>query len=113
MAMPEAEARQTHGSPGWRITGGKYFAYMTISHHGEPHIAVLAKTSGQDELAALIEQDPDIYYRPGYFGASGWVGIILNRKDVDWDHIEHWLQRSWRSVAPKRLTRLLDAADEF
>jgi phosphoribosylglycinamide formyltransferase-1 len=113
MAMPEAESRQAHGSPGWRIEGGKYFAYMAIRHHGDPHIAVLVKTSGQDELAALIEQNPDIYYRPGYFGASGWVGIILNRKDVDWDHIGHWLQRSWRVVAPKRLTKLLDAADEF
>ena len=113
MALPETEERESHGSPGWRIAGGKYFAHLNIRHHGEPHIAVLAKTSGQDEMAALIEQDPDIYYRPAYYGASGWVGIILNRADVDWDHVSHWLQRSWRAVAPKRLTKLLDAADEF
>ncbi|MEZ5737147.1 MAG: phosphoribosylglycinamide formyltransferase [Novosphingobium sp.] len=112
-ALPETEERDSHGSPGWRIAGGKYFAHLNIRHHGEPHIAVLAKTSGQDEMTALIEQDPDIYYRPAYYGASGWVGIILNRPDVDWDHVAHWLQRSWRAVAPKRLTKLMDAADEF
>ena len=113
LALPETEERESHGSPGWRIAGGKYFAHLNIRHHGEPHIAVLAKTSGQDELAALIEQDPEIYYRPAYYGASGWVGIILNRSGVDWDHVAHWLQRSWRAVAPKRLTKLLDAADQF
>lgn len=113
LALPETEERDSHGSPGWRIAGGKYFAHLNIRHHGEPHIAVLAKTSGQDEMAALIEQDPDIYYRPAYYGASGWVGIILNRPNVDWDHVAHWLQRSWRETAPKRLTKLMDAADEF
>ncbi|MBV1917821.1 MAG: phosphoribosylglycinamide formyltransferase [Sphingomonadaceae bacterium] len=113
MAMPETEARPAHGSPGWRIAGGKYFAHFINQHHGEPQIAVLAKTSGQDELASLIEQDPEAYYRPAYYGASGWVGIILNRKGVDWDQVAHWMQRSWRAVAPKRLTKLLDIADEF
>lgn len=113
MALPEAERRDSHGSPGWRIAGGKYFAHFSQNHHGEKHIAVLAKTSGQDELAALIERDPDAYYRPAYYGASGWVGIILNREGVDWEQVAHWLHRSWREVAPKRLTKLLDAADDF
>lgn len=112
-ALPEAEERPTHGAPGWRVAGGKYFAIFSEKHHGESAIAVLVKTSGQDEMAALVEQAPDIYYRPAFYGASGWVGIILNRNDVDWDHVEEWLQRSWRAVAPKRLTRLMDAADAF
>ncbi|MDG2002400.1 MAG: phosphoribosylglycinamide formyltransferase, partial [Novosphingobium sp.] len=113
MALPEAEARDTHGSPGWRITKGKYFAHFSNRHHGSEHIAVLIKTSGIDEMEGLIEQAPDKYFRPAYYGASGWVGIVLSRKDVTWEHIEYWLQRSWRAVAPKRLTKLLDAADEF
>ena len=113
LALPEAEARPSHGAPGWRVAGGKYFAIFNRQHHGEREIAVLVKTSGQDELAALVEQDPDTYYRPAYYGASGWVGIVLNRKNVDWDHVAAWLERSWRAVAPKRLTRLAAAADEF
>ena len=64
-------------------------------------------------MNALIERDPQTFYRPAYYGASGWVGIVLNRRNCDWSQVEHWLQRSWRSVAPKRLTSLLDAADEF
>jgi phosphoribosylglycinamide formyltransferase-1 len=115
MALPEVERRESHGSAGWRSGGksGKFFAYLSDRHHGEPHIALLVKTGGLDELLALVEQDPEIYFKPAYYGASGWVGIVLNRPGVDWDHIAGWLQRSWRSVAPKRLTTLLDAADEF
>lgn len=115
LALPEVEARESHGSPGWRTGGasGKYFAYFNNQHHGEPHIALLAKTSGQDEMADLIARDPDTFFRPAYYGASGWVGVILNRRDVDWDQVAYWLQRSWRSVAPKRLTALMDAADDF
>lgn len=115
LALPEVEERESHGAPGWRTGGksGKYFAYFSDQHHGEVHIALLAKTSGTDEMADLIARDPKTFFRPAYYGASGWVGVILNRAAVDWDQVDYWVQRSWRSVAPKRLTTLLDAAEEF
>jgi phosphoribosylglycinamide formyltransferase-1 len=115
LSLPEAEDRESHGSPGWHTGGksGKFFAYFADRHHGVDEIGLLVKTDGPDELNALIERDPETYYRPAYYGASGWVGVILNRPDVDWDHVRGWLERSWRSVAPKRLTSLMDAANEF
>ncbi len=115
LALPEAEASESHGSPGWRTGGksGRFFAHFNDRHHGAPHIAVLVKTSGQDEIEALLARDPETYFRPAYYGASGWIGLILNRPDVDWDHVGEWIARSWRSVAPARLTRLMDAADRF
>lgn len=116
LALPQTHERESHGAPGWRAgseKSGKYFAYFSDQHHGEPHIALLAKTSGVDEMAALIERDPETFYRPAYYGASGWVGIVLNRRETDWSQVEHWMLRSWRSVAPKSATKLLDVADEF
>lgn len=115
MTLPEVEERESHGSPGWRTGGksGKYFAYFNDQHHGSEHICVLVKTSGPDELAGLVDTAPETYFKPAYYGASGWVGIILNRPGVDWDHVAEWLERSWCSVAPKRLTKLHDAADQF
>jgi phosphoribosylglycinamide formyltransferase 1 len=109
--LPEVEARASHGAPGWRVGGdksGKFFAYVSVRHHGEDAIALLVKTSGQDEMAQLIEAEPDIYYRPAYYGASGWIAYRLDRPVVDWDHVRGWLERSWRAVAPRRLTALLD-----
>ena len=112
LALPETDARPSHGAPGWRV-GGKYFAYVSVRHHGEEAVALLVKTSGPDEMAALIAAEPDIYYRPAYYGASGWIAYRLDRPGVDWDHVAEWLGRSWRAAAPKRLTRLMDAADAF
>ncbi|MGB3798064.1 MAG: phosphoribosylglycinamide formyltransferase [Alteraurantiacibacter sp.] len=115
LALPEAEARESHGSPGWRTAGksGKYFAYFQNQFHGTDHIAVLVRTSGPDELAGLVETAPETYFKPAYYGANGWIGIILNQPDVDWDHVSDWLERSWRSVAPKRLAQPRDIADEL
>jgi phosphoribosylglycinamide formyltransferase 1 len=116
LALPETSFRESHGSPAWRVgpdSSGKYFAYLSVNHHGDDRTALLVKCSGADEMATLIEQDPDIYHRPAYYGASGWIGVRLDRAGVDWGHVAEWLERSWASVAPKRLTKLMDVAGEF
>jgi phosphoribosylglycinamide formyltransferase 1 len=116
LALAETSERDSHGSPGWRVGSektGKFFAYFSDQHHGSDAIAVLVKTSGMDELHALCEQQPDVYHKPAYYGAAGWIGIRLNRAGVDWEHVTDWLERSWRSVAPKNLVKLQNIADEF
>jgi len=112
MIQPEAEETVSHGMACFGIRGGKKFAYLSTDHHGDGKVALLVKISGLDEQAMLIEQDAVRYYRPAYFG-DGWIAIRLDLGDTDWDTIADWLQRSWRSVAPKKLTALLDIADEF
>ena len=112
MALPEVDEVTSHGMPCWGIIKGKKFAYVSNDHHGDGKVALLVKISGVEEQATLIENDPARYYRPAYFG-DGWVGIRLDLGDTDWDHIGEWLGRSWRAVAPPRLTRLMSVADEF
>lgn len=116
LALPRTYERESHGAPGFRVgteKSGKFFAYFSDRHHGTPHICVLVKCSSQDELENLVETQPQTYHRPAYYGASGWIGVILNRPDVDWDDVAEWLERSWRLMAPKSVTKLLDAADTF
>ncbi|MBV1688271.1 phosphoribosylglycinamide formyltransferase [Novosphingobium sp. G106] len=110
--LPEVDEVTSHGMPCFGIVNGKKFAYISRDHHGDGKTALLVKISGLDEQAMLIEQDADRYYRPAYFG-DGWIGIRLDLGDTDWDAVSDWLARSWRSVAPKRLTSLMDAADAF
>ena len=112
LVLPEAEETLSHGMPCFGIVKGKKFAYVSLDHHGDGKTALLVKISGPDEQAQLIDMDADRYYRPAYFG-EGWVGIRLDLGDTDWDGIGDWLRRSWRNVAPKKLTSLQDAADEF
>lgn len=115
-ALPETHARESHGAPGWRVgsqSSGKFFAYVSVRHHSEDAVALLVKTTGPDEMEQLIAAEPAIYYRPAYYGASGWIAYRLDRPGVDWDHVATWLQKSWQMVAPKRLTKLIDAAELF
>lgn len=112
LALPEADEVTSHGMPCFGIIKGKKFAYVSMDHHGDGKTALLVKISGADEQAQLIENDSERYYRPAYFG-DGWIAMRLDLRRNDWDEIGEWLARSWRSVAPKRLTTLIDAADAF
>ncbi|MFM9978892.1 MAG: phosphoribosylglycinamide formyltransferase [Sphingomonadaceae bacterium] len=112
LALPEADEIVSHGMPCFGIIKGKKFAYVSNDHHSDGRIALLVKISGLDEQNHLIETDPDLYYRPAYFGDS-WVAIRLDLGDTDWTHIGEWLAKSWRAIAPKKLTGLLDVADEL
>ena len=52
------------------------------NHHGDGHIAVwLPVAPGVQE--ALIDDAPDIYFRPPYVGPAGWIGIEISRVDDD------------------------------
>jgi len=112
LVLEEADEVLSHGMPCFGVTGGKKFAYVSNDHHGDGRVALLVKISGAEEQAMLIERDEERYYRPAYFG-DGWVGIRLDLGDTDWDEVADRLKWSWRVSAPKRLTRLLDAAGEF
>ena len=59
-------------------------------------------------------------YMGGKFPLSTYLAERVRRimdTPGDWhklpDQVSDWLERSWRACAPKRLTRLMDMADEF
>lgn len=106
LALPEADERLSHGSPGFFIKKGKFFAYFWHDVHGDGITAVIAKTSGREEQAMLIEMDPDFYYSPPYLGPSGWIGMRLDLEDTDWDRVADRIATSWALIAPKRLLTL-------
>ena len=106
LALPETRFQTSHGSPGWKVgsqSSGKFFAIMWNRHHGEEAVGVLVKCSGQDEMGQLIEAEPELYFRPAYYGPSDWVGIKLDRPRVDWDHVAGRIAMSWEIAAPRRL----------
>lgn len=106
LELPKTHFQTSHGSPAWKVgtqSSSKFFAIMWNRHHGDEVIGVLVKSSGQDEMAQLIDADPEIYFRPAYYGPSDWVGIRLDRPSVDWEHISDRLAQSWELVAPRRL----------
>jgi phosphoribosylglycinamide formyltransferase 1 len=112
MLLPEADEIVSHGMPCFGIKGGKKFGYISLDHHGDGKTSLLLKISGSDEQAMLIASDPDVYYRPAYFG-DGWIAMRLDLGNVDWDHVGDWLRKSWIAVAPTKLRQSFSIADEF
>ncbi len=115
-ALPEVHRKTSHGAPGWGVgtaKSAKNFAIISDCFHGEEFVGLLVKASGPDEMTSLIESQPDLYYWPKYYGAAGWLGIKMSRRNVDWDHVRTWLERSWQSCAPPRLKKFTRPIDAF
>lgn len=105
--QPKAAERPSHGAPGFFIdvgkNGGKFFAYFWPPMRLHSAALCLAKTSGREEQAMLVEMDSEFYTVPPYYGPSGWIGMRLDSEDTDWDRIADRVATSWTLVAPKRL----------
>jgi hypothetical protein len=55
-----------------------------------------------------IDSDPEMFYSPAYIGPRGWVGLRLDLDDVDWTLVVNHVTESYRLIAPKRLSALVD-----
>jgi phosphoribosylglycinamide formyltransferase-1/phosphoribosylamine--glycine ligase/phosphoribosylglycinamide formyltransferase/phosphoribosylformylglycinamidine cyclo-ligase len=103
LALPAATEKVSHGQPVFFIEKGRIFAWFLDHHHDSAITAVAVKTSGGEEQEMLVEQDPDLYYRPLYLAPSGWIGMRLDIGKVDWDHVADRIATSWELVAPRKL----------
>lgn len=104
-AWPETSEKLSHGAPTW-WGGRKTFATYHSGGYDDGKRAVWIKAEdGAQE--ALVEGDPERFYRPKYLGPSGWVAVRLEG-EVDWDMVRELLLDGYRLVAPKRALKLLD-----
>lgn len=102
MWFPETEEVISHGSPDFRVIGGKTFATFAVNHHGDGYLALwLRMPSGAQSL--YVDAEPDYFYVPPYVGPSGWLGVDLDR-GLDWGRIADLVREAFVEVAPKSLT---------
>ena len=107
LALPEANEKLSHGEPTWFAGKGKVFAMLDNHHHGAEHLSVwLPQPVGAQE--ALIDADPDRFFRPPYVGPSGWVGVVLDTKP-DWGMVENMVRDAYLHVATAKLRSRLDS----
>jgi hypothetical protein len=105
LALPEANEKLSHGEPTWFAGKGKVFATLDDHHHGAAHLSVwLPQPLGVQE--ALIDADPERFFRPPYVGPSGWVGVVLDTKP-DWGVVEGLVREAYLHVATPKLAAKL------
>ncbi|HTQ56873.1 MAG TPA: MmcQ/YjbR family DNA-binding protein [Bryobacteraceae bacterium] len=104
-ALPEA-AREMCGVHASFTVRKKVFGYFLNNHHGDGIVGVSCKVF-PGENTALIAAQPERFYMPAYTGPRGWVGLRLDRGEVDWDEVRELMTGSYRLVAPKRLAAMV------
>lgn len=103
LSLPEAQEKPFggHEAPSFRVRD-KLFV-MTYEDH-----SAMTMKAPPGEQEALVDADPDTFFRPPYVGHKGWVGVRF-RADNDWDELTEMITESYRMTAPKRLSAMLEA----
>jgi hypothetical protein len=109
LALPEANERISHGEPTWFAGKGKSFACLDNHHHGSEHLSVWLPV-GLDTQEALLEADPERFFRPPYVGGRGWIAVVLDTKP-DWDMVASLVRDAFSRVATKKLVGRLGGAE--
>jgi hypothetical protein len=104
--LPEATVTAHDQHVGFQVRG-RTFAWYVDDEHGDGRVAVLVKAPAGLN-AALVASDPHRFYLPRYVGSRGWVGLRLDRQDVDWGELAELVADSYRLVAPRRLAELVE-----
>ncbi len=100
MHQPLATERISHGHPGWFIERSPQFAAFMDHHDGVSWFALwLACPEGARQ--PLLDEDPETYFLPPYFGPRGWIGIRLD-ETTDWDMVADLMDDAWHTVAKSR-----------
>ena len=110
LALPGMSEKVSHGSPAF-FAGKQAVMLWADGHHDHdfPHLWCAAPVGVQQALVqeALVTGS-DRYFRPPYVGHRGWIGVRLDG-DVDWDELADLIEDAYRTVAPAKLVRELDA----
>ncbi len=108
LALPEVTEKISHGEPTFFVRK-KVFAMFANNHHNDGRIAVWCPAP-LGVQAALIEAEPEKFFKPPYVGVRGWIGILLDRIE---DHeLASHLRQSWLLIAPKKLQAALKEQEE-
>jgi hypothetical protein len=108
MGFPEVTERPSHGAPTWFVRGKQTFVQLWEQGHHQNEFTHLWCAAAPGVQQALIEADPELFFRPPYVGGRGWLAVRLDGR-VDWEQIEELCEDAYRVVAPERLVDELDA----
>lgn len=98
MSQPHVEERLSHGEPTWFFKGKRSFVMYANHHHGARLSLWCAAPPGAQE--AMVEAEPERYFRPPYVGVRGWLGVYLD-VELDWEEIEGIVAEAYHLVAGK------------
>ena len=106
LGLPETDEAFPWGERALRVRG-KAFVFMRLDETGLSFSVKLSSSRAQALALPFVE--------PTHYGLGkhGWVTITVPRvSGALVDQFEEWIVESFRTVAPKRVAALLDAAPQ-
>jgi hypothetical protein len=103
LALEAVDERMSHGEAAWFVRR-RQFAMMADHHHDDRVAVWLVAPSGRQE--ALVETDPDRFFRPPYVGHRGWIGVRLDVLGLDWDELAAMIADAHRLVTERGRSKL-------
>jgi hypothetical protein len=82
LSTPGTIEKISHGEPTF-FTPKRVFAMFANNHHDDGHVAVWLP-AGPGAQDAMIEEAPQIFFRPPYVGSAGWIGVEMAAIDDEW-----------------------------
>ncbi len=98
LALPETSESAKKRGPTFRVAG-KIFAWDR-PRNGGPSVWLKVPKGVQ---SVLVGADAERFFIPPFVGTKGWVGVSLAGRP-DWTEVEALVKRSYRLVAPKKLS---------
>ncbi len=106
LALREVHEIVAWGAPVFRIREKMFVIFAPAETLGYRYNSVWCRMP-YDEMAQMVEDEPDRFFEAPFIGALGWLGIYLDAK-TDWKELKCLVSESYRSVAPSGLTNSLD-----
>ncbi len=98
--LPQAEESTAYGSPCFKARG-TMFTCIAINRSAEPD--TLAVRVDTDSRAAMIADDPNVYYLTDHYVTSPFVLVRLKR--IDPNALKDLLAAAWRLATAKKAKR--------
>ena len=109
--LPESEEFVSHGSPNFRVKGGKIYAVYAVNTHGDGRVALWLKAP-QGAQQELLRSSAKHFFVPPYVGPSGWVGVNLDQ-GLGWQRVATLVREAYETVAPRKLLDKLGKTPKF
>ena len=97
LSTPGTIEKISHGEPTF-FTPRRVFAMFANNHHGDGHIAVWLP-AGPGVQDAVIDEEPQIFFRPPYVGSAGWIGVEI--AGIDDDRLGSLIREAFNLTAAK------------
>ena len=98
LALPEAFELEAWGHPTFRVGRGRGRMFCIAAADGS---SIRLKADPVEREAQLAQGD--LFCRPAYVGAKGWVGMRLDHPRTDWEEVAELIATGYCLIAPKRL----------